>query len=230
MFAGGWSRLKRGDLPAFWVLGAVRRVRWRRPETRAWHPERRCRTAYRQVRRDKGRNRLDINGIADHSAGRTAADSGRHRAATDQIQHREPGDEAACVHWIRDLLTGARIETRIVAADPRRPNLIARLPGPGIEPRLRLHSHVDVVSVEGQLWSRPPFDGEVVDGELWGRGAVDMKCLASEEDILLHRTASGRSAGRDDRPSERVSASCSERMKQCVHPRGAQTSFRWRGG
>ena len=33
-FARGWSRLKRADLPAFWVLWAVRRVRWRRLRAR----------------------------------------------------------------------------------------------------------------------------------------------------------------------------------------------------
>jgi acetylornithine deacetylase/succinyl-diaminopimelate desuccinylase-like protein len=86
-----------------------------------------------------------------------------------------PGDEAACVHWIRKLLDDNGIGTRILAADTDRPNLVARLPGRGVEPPLLLHAHVDVVPVAGQNWSRPPFGGEVVDGELWGRGAVDMK-------------------------------------------------------
>jgi acetylornithine deacetylase/succinyl-diaminopimelate desuccinylase-like protein len=86
-----------------------------------------------------------------------------------------PGDEAACIRCIRELLNGAGLETRILSADPRRPNLIARFPGRGLDPPLLLHAHVDVVPVEGQRWSRPPFSGEVVDGELWGRGAVDMK-------------------------------------------------------
>ena len=34
IFAGGCSRVRRGDLPAFRVLGAVRRVRWRRLRVR----------------------------------------------------------------------------------------------------------------------------------------------------------------------------------------------------
>ncbi|MFI1739962.1 M20/M25/M40 family metallo-hydrolase [Streptomyces sioyaensis] len=103
-----------------------------------------------------------------------------------------PGSEAECVQWIRGVLDGAGIETRIVACDPRRPNLIARLPGRGLEPPLLLHAHVDVVPVEGQKWTRPPFAGEVVDGELWGRGAVDMKGqLAMMMAALLRMKACG---------------------------------------
>jgi acetylornithine deacetylase/succinyl-diaminopimelate desuccinylase-like protein len=86
-----------------------------------------------------------------------------------------PGDEAACVRWVRDLLDAAGLRTTLLATDPRRPNLIARLTGRGLAPPLLLHAHVDVVPVAGQEWSRPPFSGDLVDGEVWGRGAVDMK-------------------------------------------------------
>jgi acetylornithine deacetylase/succinyl-diaminopimelate desuccinylase-like protein len=86
-----------------------------------------------------------------------------------------PGDEAACVGWVRDLVADAGIENRILAAEPERPNLVARMAGRGVAPPTLLYAHVDVVPVEGQRWSRPPFGGEIVNGELWGRGAVDMK-------------------------------------------------------
>jgi acetylornithine deacetylase/succinyl-diaminopimelate desuccinylase-like protein len=103
-----------------------------------------------------------------------------------------PGDEGGCVGWIQELLAGAGLETRIVAADPRRPNLVARLPGRGSEPPLLLHAHVDVVPVDGQRWSRAPFGGEISDGELWGRGAVDMKGqLAMMLAALLRMRAGG---------------------------------------
>ncbi|KAA9374784.1 M20/M25/M40 family metallo-hydrolase [Microbispora cellulosiformans] len=103
-----------------------------------------------------------------------------------------PGDEADCVGWIRDLLDAAGLETRLLAADPRRPNLVARLPGRGAEPPLLLQAHADVVPVEGQPWTRPPFAGEIVGGELWGRGAVDMKGqLAMMLAALLRMRAAG---------------------------------------
>ena len=38
-----------------------------------------------------------------------------------------------------------------------------------------LMAHLDVVPVEGQPWTRPPFSGEVVDGQVWGRGTLDDK-------------------------------------------------------
>ncbi|WP_182886595.1 aminotransferase class I/II-fold pyridoxal phosphate-dependent enzyme [Microbispora sp. H10885] len=103
-----------------------------------------------------------------------------------------PGDEADCVGWIRDLLDAAGLETRLLAADPRRPNLVARLPGRGAEPPLLLQAHADVVPVEGQPWTRPPFGGEIAGGELWGRGAVDMKGqLAMMLAALLRMRAAG---------------------------------------
>ncbi len=86
-----------------------------------------------------------------------------------------PGNEAACIAWIREVCEGAGLETRILAKDPARPNLIARVPGRGEAPPLLLQGHVDVVTTAGQEWTRDPFGGELVDGEIWGRGALDMK-------------------------------------------------------
>jgi acetylornithine deacetylase/succinyl-diaminopimelate desuccinylase-like protein len=86
-----------------------------------------------------------------------------------------PGAEAECVRYVGDLLAGAGIESRLYAADPARPNLVARIPGRGQAPALVLHAHVDVVPTRGQHWTHPPFAGDLVDGHLWGRGAIDMK-------------------------------------------------------
>jgi len=85
-----------------------------------------------------------------------------------------PGNERACIEWARDLLEEAGCRVRIVARDPERPSLVARLAGDGSAPGLLLQGHVDVVPAKG-TWSHPPFGGEVVDGYVWGRGALDMK-------------------------------------------------------
>lgn len=61
-----------------------------------------------------------------------------------------PGHEAACIHYVRDLLNEAGIESTLLAKDPNRPNLIARLPGEGKAPPLLLYGHVDVVTTENQ--------------------------------------------------------------------------------
>ena len=86
-----------------------------------------------------------------------------------------PGAEADCIAYIRDTLAGAGIPSTILARDPARPNLIARLAGRGVAPPLLLYGHVDVVTTAGQAWSHPPFAGDVADGAIWGRGALDMK-------------------------------------------------------
>jgi len=85
-----------------------------------------------------------------------------------------PGNERACIDWIRGLLQELGCEVRVLAAEPERPNLIARLPGEGSSPPLLLQGHVDVVAARGS-WSHPPFAGEQHDGYIWGRGALDMK-------------------------------------------------------
>ncbi len=86
-----------------------------------------------------------------------------------------PGNEAACITYIQELLKAAGIEAKIFALDPNRPNLIAHIPGEGTAAPILLYGHVDVVTTANQSWTHPPFSGELVDGFVWGRGALDMK-------------------------------------------------------
>jgi acetylornithine deacetylase/succinyl-diaminopimelate desuccinylase-like protein len=86
-----------------------------------------------------------------------------------------PGNEAECIAFINELLTGCGIKTTILARTPERPNLIARLSSQGKAPPLLLYGHVDVVTTENQKWQHPPFEGKAADGFIWGRGALDMK-------------------------------------------------------
>ncbi len=103
-----------------------------------------------------------------------------------------PGNEAECVAYINQLLTAAGFETTILALDPNRPNLIARLAGQGNAPPLMLYGHVDVVTTANQNWTHPPFEGKVVDGYVWGRGALDMKgCVAMMLAAFLRAKAEG---------------------------------------
>jgi len=86
-----------------------------------------------------------------------------------------PGNEASCIRYLKDLCDTAGLETQIIAKDPERPNLIARLKGNGSAPPLLLQGHVDVVTTQGQSWTQPPFEAVESEGFLWGRGALDMK-------------------------------------------------------
>ncbi|MEY8337563.1 YgeY family selenium metabolism-linked hydrolase [Lachnospiraceae bacterium 62-35] len=53
-------------------------------------------------------------------------------------------------------------------------NVIGRIGGG--EKIIHFDSHMDTVQVQDEeLWTQPPFEGEIADGYLWGRGSVDMK-------------------------------------------------------
>ncbi|MFC2105333.1 M20/M25/M40 family metallo-hydrolase [Candidatus Bipolaricaulota bacterium] len=103
-----------------------------------------------------------------------------------------PGNERPCIEYIDGVLRDAGIETSILAVDPQRPNLVARLPGTGAAPGLLLFGHVDVVTTANQQWSVPPFEGRIQDGYIWGRGALDMKAgVAMMMAALLEARATG---------------------------------------
>jgi acetylornithine deacetylase/succinyl-diaminopimelate desuccinylase-like protein len=86
-----------------------------------------------------------------------------------------PGNEAACIDYVRQVVESAGCGTTTYARDPGRPNLISRVSGRGAAPPLLLYGHVDVVTTAGQHWTHPPFEARLVDGMVWGRGALDMK-------------------------------------------------------
>jgi len=86
-----------------------------------------------------------------------------------------PGNEADCISYIRDLLSGAGFETTLVGKSPERPNLVTRLKGRGEAPPFLMYGHVDVVTTANQQWTYPPFEARIADGFVWGRGALDMK-------------------------------------------------------
>lgn len=94
-----------------------------------------------------------------------------------------PGNEQACIAYLRDLLASQGIESTLLAHTPERPNLVARLRGVGNAPPLLLYGHVDVVTTAGQPWQHPPFAAEIIDGCIWGRGTLDMKGPLT---VLLH--------------------------------------------
>ncbi len=97
---------------------------------------------------------------------------------------RDPaGGETAAARYCAEVLAGAGIEARVLETVPGRGSCFARLPATVAtpEPPVILLSHVDVVPVEAEAWTRDPFGAELVDGVVWGRGAVDMKEMVAME-------------------------------------------------
>src|ERR1700748_2258165 len=101
------------------------------------------------------------------------------------------GSERELIVWLAPRLEAAGLDVQVLARDPERPNIVARLAGRGAAPPLLLHGHVDVVPVTGQQWSVDPFAGEIRDGVLWGRGALDMKGGVAMLLTAVLRTAAG---------------------------------------
>ena len=65
-------------------------------------------------------------------------------------------------------------------------------------PSLLLNSHMDVVPVDAEHWSKDPWGGTLAEGKVWGRGAQDMKCVGSQYmEALLRLRASGWAPTRD---------------------------------
>ena len=86
------------------------------------------------------------------------------------------GNETAVAELLAARLEAAGVQVELIARDPARANLVARIPGTGGGPSLALVGHSDVVPADARDWTHPPFAGVLDDdGYLWGRGAVDMK-------------------------------------------------------
>jgi acetylornithine deacetylase len=81
----------------------------------------------------------------------------------------------ALIEDIRDYLAGWDIGADLFySEDGRKANLYAVI-GPSGGGGVMLSGHTDVVPVDGQPWSVPPFDMTYRDGRYYGRGAADMK-------------------------------------------------------
>ena len=98
-----------------------------------------------------------------------------------------PGDVRPAVAWCAERLKAAGIASRVFASDETagKLNLLARVSGSGGAKSILLINHLDVVPVEPERWSVPPFGGALKDGCLWGRGALDMKSMGIAELAVL---------------------------------------------
>ena len=80
----------------------------------------------------------------------------------------------ALIGWVADFLAGAGIASQVIPdATGHKANLYATVGGDG--PGVLLSGHTDVVPVDGQAWTHPPFALTEAEGRYYGRGACDMK-------------------------------------------------------
>lgn len=81
----------------------------------------------------------------------------------------------ALIKYIQDYLAGLGVDSELFFDEAGgKANLFATL-GPRDRGGVCLSGHTDVVPVDGQNWSVPPFELSENDGRLYGRGTADMK-------------------------------------------------------
>jgi acetylornithine deacetylase len=117
------------------------------------------------------------------------------------------------IGFVCDLLAGAGIEATLVP-DPVAPKagLFATVGSGG--GGVMLSGHTDVVPVDGQDWTVPPFALTARDGRLHGRGAADMKGF-----VACALAAALRAAGRGLRTPLHLALSYDEEVG-CLGVRG----------
>ena len=86
-----------------------------------------------------------------------------------------PGNETRVVEYLKKVLDAEGIPNVVVAKDPARANIIARLKGNGSKRPLLIMAHSDTVRVDLSKWTFPPFSATRDGGYVYGRGSLDDK-------------------------------------------------------
>jgi acetylornithine deacetylase/succinyl-diaminopimelate desuccinylase-like protein len=111
-----------------------------------------------------------------------------------------PGRETPAAAFLARYLEARGVECELIARDPGRANLVARIRGRGTGPSLALLGHTDVVPADDPgAWTHPPFAGHVDDaGYIWGRGAADMKNELATRAVAMAALARAGARGNGD--------------------------------
>jgi acetylornithine deacetylase/succinyl-diaminopimelate desuccinylase-like protein len=102
------------------------------------------------------------------------------------------GNETAALQPLLSRFQQAGIQAQLLESAPGRGNLVARVRGTGAKRPLLLLAHVDVVPVEGQPWTVPPFQPTEKDGYLYARGVSDDKAMAAAFSAIALEAARSR--------------------------------------
>ena len=79
------------------------------------------------------------------------------------------------IEFVRNYLASFDVPCELIYNEQRsKANLFATI-GPADKPGIVLSGHTDVVPVDGQPWTVPPFELTERDGKVYGRGTADMK-------------------------------------------------------
>lgn len=86
-----------------------------------------------------------------------------------------PGNETRVAEYLKRVLEKEGIPVKLLALEPQRANLVARIRGNGSKRPMLIMGHTDVVGVQREKWTVDPFAAVRKRGYIYGRGASDDK-------------------------------------------------------
>src|SRR5215831_18753121 len=100
----------------------------------------------------------------------------QHFQSLVRINSADPGgSEKPVAEYVLSVLQKEGIDAKLVASDPNRPNVVARLKGNGTKRPILIMGHSDTVNIDPKKWTHPPFGADRDGGWIYGRGTVDDK-------------------------------------------------------
>ena len=102
-----------------------------------------------------------------------------------------PGNETAAAKYLAGVLEREGIPVKLLALDPARANLVARIQGDGSARPIAILGHTDVVGAQRSKWSVDPFAAVRRDGFVYARGAVDDKEIVTAGLMVMLHTHDG---------------------------------------
>ncbi len=104
------------------------------------------------------------------------AETLQHFQALVRINSADPGgSEKPVAEYVRQVLEKEGVPAKLLASDPNRPNVVARIRGNGKKRPLLIMGHSDTVSIDASKWTFPPFAAVRDNAWIYGRGTVDDK-------------------------------------------------------
>jgi acetylornithine deacetylase/succinyl-diaminopimelate desuccinylase-like protein len=108
-----------------------------------------------------------------------------------------PGNETEAARYLANVLDREGVPAKLLALEPGRANLVARIKGDGSARPIAILGHTDVVGIERSKWSVDPLAAVRKDGFIYARGAIDDKeivtaglmvmLLLQRSHVKLHR-------------------------------------------
>ena len=81
--------------------------------------------------------------------------------------------EAEVAAFVKKTLEAEGISVTLLAKEPARPSVLARIKGNGSKKPLLIMGHADTVKIDPSKWTFPPFSATRSGGYVYGRGTID---------------------------------------------------------